>query len=234
MIGEVDVLMTDTLDQLRRVSLFAHLNREDLERIGNLMFERRYPKGRIVFVEGEPGEALYLLKEGKIKLTRQAEDGREHILHLVHAGEVFAEVVLFDGGGYPATAETMEDCQIGIIRNKDLEGIIADDPQLALAMLKIMARRLRAAQEKVMSLALHDAVRRVATTLLRLAEEHGVAEPEGLRLNLNLTNQDLANLAGTSRETVSRTLSDFRRRGIVRFSGQQVLILNRRRLLETF
>lgn len=224
--------MIDTLEHLRRVPLFARLDREDLDKIRAVMCERRYAKGRIVFVEGEPGEAVYLLKEGKIKLTRQAEDGREHILHLVNAGEVFAEVVLFDGGGYPATAETIEDCRIGIIRSRELEGIIAGEPRLVLAMLRIMAARLRAAQEKVMSLALHDAARRVAGTLLKLAEEHGTADPEGIRINLVLTNQELAGLAGTSRETVSHTLNDLRRREILTISRQQIVIRDRRRLLD--
>lgn len=225
--------MSNILEHLRRVPLFAHLEQEDLERIQAITSERHYGKGRIIFMEGEPGEALFLLKEGKIKLTRQTEDGREHILHLVNAGEVFAEVVLFDSGGYPATAETMEDCRIGIIKNRDLEGIIAGDARIALAMLRIMAVRLRAAQEKVMGLALYDAARRVVTTLLRLAEEHGITEPEGVRINLPITNQELANLAGTSRETVSRILSDLRRRDIVTISRQQIVIRDRRGLLET-
>ncbi len=225
--------MNQTVEQLRLVPLFARLEPGDLEKIGTLMYERRYGKGRIIFMEGAPGDALFLLKEGRIKLTRQTEDGREHILHLVNAGEVFAEVVLFDGGGYPATAETMEDCRVGIIRNQDLEQVIAGSPGLALAMLKIMAGRLRAAQEKVMSLALHDAARRVVSTLLRLAEEHGTAGPEGQRINLALTNQELAELAATSRETVNRTLNDLRRRKIIDVSGPQIIIRDRRRLLDT-
>lgn len=225
--------MEDSLQPLRRVPLFARLEPGDLEKIAAQMHERRFGKGRIIFTEGEPGEALFLLKEGRIKLTRQTEDGREHILHLVNAGEVFAEVVLFDGGGYPATAETMEDCRVGIIRNQDLERVIAGSPGLALAMLKIMAGRLRAAQEKVMSLALHDASRRVVSTLLRLAEEHGTAGPAGHRIDLALTNQELAELAATSRETANRTLNDLRRRGIIDLTGPQVVIRDRRRLLDT-
>lgn len=223
--------MADILDHLCRIPLFAHLNLEALKKIAAITQERRYGKGRIIFMEGEPGEAIYLLKKGKIKLSRQTEDGREHILHLVNAGQVFAEVVLFDEGGYPATAETLEDCQLVVIRNQDLNETIKTDPQIALAMLKIMARRLRAAQEKVASLALYDATRRVITILLRLAEEHGVTDPEGIRISILLTNQELANLAATSRETVSRILSDLRRQEILEIARQQIVIRDRLRLL---
>ncbi|MGC7879933.1 Crp/Fnr family transcriptional regulator, partial [Desulforudis sp. 1190] len=149
------------IEQLKRISLFAALPPEALKSVASIVRERRYAKGRLIFVEGEPGDGVFLLQEGRIKLTRQTPDGREHILHYVNPGEVFAEIVLFDGGTYPATAEVVEDARVGVILNPDFDDLIVKHPELALAMLRIMSRRLRTAQEKVMSLALHDVTRRL-------------------------------------------------------------------------
>ncbi|MDI6710032.1 MAG: Crp/Fnr family transcriptional regulator [Bacillota bacterium] len=222
----------DLTDQLKRVTLFADLPPEALAAVASLTRERPYRKGHIIFLEGEPGEAVFLLRRGRVKLTRRTADGREHTLHLVNPGEVFAEVVIFDGGPYPATAEVIEDAVVGIIANRDLDRLTLEQPSLALAFLKIMARRLRQAQDKVMSLALHDVTRRVITGLLMLAEDYGVPEAGGTRINLDLTNQELGNLVGASRESVNRTLSELRQAGLIELDRQRIVIRNRRELLE--
>lgn len=192
--------------------------------------ERRYQKGRIIFVEGEPGEAIFFLKSGLVKVTKQDEDGREHILHYVNPGDVFAEVVLFVAGGYPATAEVVEDAEVGLIRNKDMDMVLVKNPGIALELLKIMARRLRNAQQQIMELALKDTTRRLAGLLLKLADEHGVKDGDGVRLCLPLTNQELANMVGTSRETVNRILSELRRKKAVATTRQQGIIIYRTKL----
>ncbi|GAB6158907.1 Crp/Fnr family transcriptional regulator [Desulfotomaculum varum] len=220
----------ENIKYLLRIPLFYGLPDKQLLEISRLLLERSYQKGRIIFMEGEPGEALYILKSGLIKLTRRLEDGREHILHFVNPGEVFAEVVLFDGGDYPATAEVQEDCVVGILRNQDIERLISQNPGMAVAMLRIMSRRLRAAQEKVMHLALHDIARRLAFTLIKMAEEHGIAKPDGIFLNLNLTNQELANLTGSTRETVNRMLNSFKRSGAIEVDRQRIIILDKKKL----
>lgn len=192
--------------------------------------ERSYRKGRIIFVEGEPGEAVFFLKEGRVKISKQAEDGREQILHFIHPGEVFAEVVLFDGGPYPATAEAVEDSKIGLVRNTDMERITVENSGIALGMLKIMSRRLRVAQKQINELALMDTSRRMASTLLFLAHEQGIPCDGGLAIDMALTNQELASMIGTSRETANRILSDMRRQKAVRVDKKQIVITDMKRL----
>lgn len=192
--------------------------------------ERTYRKGRIIFVEGEPGEAVFFLKEGRVKISKQAEDGREQILHFIHPGEVFAEVVLFDGGPYPATAEAVEDSKIGLVRNTDMERITVENSGIALGMLKIMSRRLRVAQKQINELALMDTSRRMASTLLFLAHEQGIPCDGGLAIDMALTNQELASMIGTSRETANRILSDMRRQKAVRVDKKQIVITDMKRL----
>ncbi|MEW6698318.1 MAG: Crp/Fnr family transcriptional regulator [Bacillota bacterium] len=222
--------MDSNLRYLARIPLFYGLPEDQLREISNLLLERSYQKGRFIFMEGEPGEALFILKSGLIKLTKRLEDGREHILHFVNPGEVFAEVVLFDGGDYPATSEVQEDSVVGVLRNQDIERLISQNPSMAIGMLHIMSRRLRTAQEKVMNLALHDTARRLAFTLIKMAEEHGVKKPKGILINFNLTNQELANLTGSSRETINRMLNSFKRAGAIDVDRQQIMVVDKNKL----
>lgn len=222
--------MPDNIRYLQRAPLFYDLSEDQLQEISKLLLERSYHKGRIIFMEGEPGEALYILKSGLIKLTKRLEDGREHILHFVNPGEIFAEVVLFEGGNYPATAEVQEDSVVGVLRNQDIERLLSHHPSMAVGMLRIMSRRLRTAQEKVMNLALHDTARRLAYTLIKMAEEHGVKHPQGTLISMNLTNQEFANLTGSSRETVNRMLNSFKRAGAIEIERQQIIVIHKHKL----
>ena len=224
--------MSDNLHYLKNIPLFSVLNNEQLKEMNCRVIEREYKKGRIIFMEGEPGEAVYFLKKGLIKLSKQTMDGREHILHLVHPGDVFAEVVIFDSGSYPATAEVVEDASVGFIRNEDMCTVISDHADVALSMLRIMARRLRDAQEKVMNLALNDTARRLALVILGLAEERGVKENGIITIPVQLTNQEFANLIGTSRETVSRIINSFKRSGTLEIKRQQIVLYKREKLRE--
>lgn len=217
--------MPNNIDYLRNIHLFVDLSTEQLEQVANLVIERKYQRGRIIFMENEPGEAVYLLKKGRVKVFKQDEDGREHILHYINPGEVFGEVVLFDGGDYPACTEVVEDSEIGFIRNKDMDELVIKNPSIALALLKYMSRRLRFAQHQIMELALKDTTRRLASVLLQLAHEHGTHEDKGIRISLNLTNQELASMIGTSRETANRILSEFRRGKAVLIEKQDIIVL---------
>lgn len=226
--------MTENKDILKNISLFRYLADEQLAEVAKAVLERNYQRGRFIFMEGEPGEAIFFVKTGRVKISKQTSDGREHILHFVHPGEIFAEVVLFGDEHhpttYPATAEVVEDCCVGMIRNHDMERIIKASPDLAMGMLKILAARLRLAQRQINDLALMDVPRRMASMLLYLIAEQGIITPEGFRIEMSLTNQDLANMIGTSRETANRVLNDFRRQGIILVDKQQIVVLNVKKL----
>ncbi len=222
--------MESNLQLLRKIPLFAELDDNQLDRLSQVIIDRQYRKNQIIFGEGDPGEAIFLLKNGKIKLTKTTPDGREQILAFRSAGEIFAEVVLFDGGAYPATAEVIEDAKVGIIRNKDIERIILDNVDIAISLLKIMSKRLRQAQTSLKDIALKDVYGRLASTLLKLAAEHGIKSDGGTRISLNLTHQDLANMIGTSRESVNRVISEWRKEGVLDAQRGEITILKPQKL----
>ncbi|WP_027718407.1 Crp/Fnr family transcriptional regulator [Desulfovirgula thermocuniculi] len=217
-------MATRDVEQLRHIHLFAGLPTDQLAEIAALVRERKYRRGHIIFMEGEPGEAVFFLKSGRVKIFKQDEEGREQILHYINPGEVFAEVVLFDGGEYPACAEVVEDAQVGFIKNEDLNALLLQKPAIALSLLKIMARRLRASQKQIMELALKDTTRRLASLLLELALEHGTPEEGGLRIGVHLTHQELASMIGTTRETVNRILGEFRRDKAISVTRQGIVV----------
>jgi len=222
--------MAGNLEILKNIPLFTLLDKPQLEELEKSILERNYQKGRFIFMEGEPGEAVFFVKSGRIKVTKQTDDGREHILHFINPGEVFAEVILFDNGTYPATAEVIEDCTVGFIRNADMEKIISQHPDIALGLLKIMARRLRIAQNQLLQLALMDTTRRAASMLIFLSSEQGIHTDHGIVIDISLTNQDLAGLIGTTRETANRILNDFKRQKAIDVNKGQVTILDKYKL----
>jgi len=226
--------VSETVESLRKINLFAFLNDEQLEQVARLVIERFYKAGRIIFFENEPGEAVFFLKSGRIKITKADDDGREQILHFVHPGEMFAEVVLFGDSSYPATAEVIEDAEVQLIRNEDMDKLILEHPDIALGFLRIMAQRLRFAQRQINELALMSTTRRMASMLLFLATDQGTKTDKGIKINMSLTKQDLASLIGTSRETANRILSDFRKQKAIEVNRQEIVVLDKEKLKSWF
>lgn len=222
--------MTDYSEYLAKIPLFHDLTPEEVDTISGLARVRNYKKNMIIFMEGEPGEALYFVISGKVKISKTTEDGREQILHLLQHGDVFAEVVLIDGGPYPATAEVIETAQIGMLMNKDVENLIRSNADIAIKLLKIMSKRLRLAQRQVRDLALKDTYGRLAGMLLMLGTEHGKETEEGIRIELPLSRQELANLIGTTRETVTRILGDFKKYKCIELEKQAIILIDRAKL----
>lgn len=223
--------MEQNIRYLKKCFLFSELTDQQLADVAAIVRDRSYQPGQFVFIEGEPGEALFILKQGLIKLTKRTEDGREHILHFVNPGEVFAEVVLFDEkGSYPATAEVQQDTVVGVIRNSDMTALISSNSEIAVSLLAFMARRLRQAQDRSMNLALNDVRRRLVFILLDLASEHGTLTDQGIVLNLALTHQELANMVGTSRESANRIINDLKKSGALETNRQQIIILDKQTL----
>lgn len=215
---------------LRKIFLFTSLSERELAIIEGLILDRPYAKGSFIILEGEPGEALFLIRSGRIKIFKTAPDGREQILNILRQGSVFAEVVLFDGGAYPASAQALEDSLVGQLRNEDMEMMLKQHPLLAIKMLRIMSGRLRRAQGLIGDLALQDAYGRLAGLLLRAARQQGQRTPEGIVMQITLTRQEMANMVGTSRETVARILSRFQQEGVLRIERNRFIILAEEKL----
>ncbi|NLM45862.1 MAG: Crp/Fnr family transcriptional regulator [Firmicutes bacterium] len=217
---------------LRKVPFFTDLPAQDLEMVAGIMVERFYPKGTILFLEGDRGEALFVIASGRVKISKSSADGREQILHILGDGDIFAEVILFDRDPYPATAEAAEDTHCWLLYSTAMEQLLHRQPMLAIKLLRIMSRRLRQAQILIRDLALHDVYGRTAGLLLRLLKSEGKPHKKGIMLDVQLTRQEMASMIGTSRETVARVLSRFQKEGILLLEKQKIVILDAEKLQE--
>ncbi|MEG6586554.1 Crp/Fnr family transcriptional regulator [Dendrosporobacter sp. 1207_IL3150] len=215
------------IQYLRNIPVFCSLPEEQLLQIHKNTNEKMYRKGTVIFIEGDPGKGFHYVKSGKVKIVRITDDGREHIIKIMGAGEIFAEVLLFNNRPYPATAISVDDSCIGLINNLDLEKLILSNNEMALQLIKALSQRLLYAQQKIKNLALNDVTARTAEVLLRLSSEHGQVKANGqVEVNLELSRQDLASLVGTTRETVTRTLSALKKDKVIDFAGQKVIIID--------
>lgn len=214
------------IEYLRNVPVFENLPPEDLAIINQASIERKYKKNETIFVEGEPGEGFYYVKSGKVKIIKLSMDGREHIINILGPSEVFAEVLLFNKGPYPATAIAVEESCVGIIRNSELEAVIINHPRVAMNIIQVMSKKLLFIQKKVKSLAFSDSYAKIAQTVENLAVSHGKETCHGLEIDSGITRQDIANLAGTTRETVSRVFSVMKKDKVLEGDERRIIVLD--------
>ncbi|WP_346353990.1 Crp/Fnr family transcriptional regulator [Azotosporobacter soli] len=212
-------------DYLKAIPVFANLPDALLALIDQHTLERQLEKGETIFFEGEAGEGFHYVIAGQVKIIKTSEDGREHIIKVMQPGELFAEVLLFNSLPYPATAIAVESARVGMIRNVDLERLVLGNNQLALQLIKALSQRLLYAQQKIKNLALDDVLSRTAEVLLRLAGEQ-VGKEKTPEIKLDFSRQDLASLVGTTRETVTRTLSALKKDAIIDFEGSRIRLLD--------
>lgn len=203
------------LSILKKMLMFRDLSDESLRKVDNIWHESTYKKGKIIFVEGEPGYAFYFVISGKVKVYKTSNDGKEHIIHIFGDGYVFGEVTIYDKTEYPATAEVLENSRIGMIKIDDLEALIKEDTSLALELVKVLCRRLIMASVEIRNLAFKDAAQRTAIALLKLSQTHGVKTSKGTELKIDITRQELADAAGTTRESATRALAKLKKDNII-------------------
>ena len=210
--------------------LFAALDPRAQHELRAQMVETRLPRGRALFSEGDPGDRLYVVTAGKVKLGRTATDGRENLLAIMGPGEMFGELSLFDPGPRTATATAVTDTTLIGLGNSDLQPWLTAHPEVAVQLLSALARRLRRTNEAMADLVFSDVPGRVAKALLDLARRFGVTTDDGVLVTHDLTQEELAQLVGASRETVNKALADFAGRGFLRLEGRAVVILDLERL----
>ena len=220
----------DPVDGLGRSPLFAALEPQAQQQLRSQMVEVRLARGQTLFTEGDPGDRLYVVTEGKVKLGRTAADGRENLLAVMGPGEMFGELSLFDPGPRTATATAVTDTALRGLGHTDLQPWLTEHPEVAAQLLAALARRLRRTNEAMADLVFSDVPGRVAKALLDLAQRFGVPADDGLRVTHDLTQEELAQLVGASRETVNKALADFAGRGFLRLEGRAVVILDLERL----
>ena len=215
---------------LRRIPVFEDLDPADLAMIDRVTTERRIDRGATVFTEGEPGEGFHFIRSGKVKVIKLAADGREHILNILGPGEVFAEVLLFNDAPYPATVVAVEDSLVGVIRNRELEVLLVQQPRLAVHIIRVMSKKLLYIQSKVKTFALADSQAKIAQTLEYLLDRYGRQTGRGVEVALEINRQDIANMAGTTRETVSRVFRTLKDDGVLEDDERRIIVREPRRL----
>ncbi|MFI6293863.1 MULTISPECIES: Crp/Fnr family transcriptional regulator [Nonomuraea] len=220
----------NTEDVLGKAPLFAALDRESAAALRTSITEVQLSKGQTLFHENETGDRLYVVLEGKIKLSRQSPDGRENLLSVLGPSEMFGELSLFDPRPRTATATALTDVRLAGLGHDDLRPWLTGRPEVALHLLRALAQRLRRTNDVLADLVFTDVPGRVAKQLLDLAERFGTKTDDGLRVHHDLTQEELAQLVGASRETVNKALADFAQRGWLRIEAKAVVILDMDRL----
>jgi CRP-like cAMP-binding protein len=210
--------------------LFAALDAEGAQVLRETLIEKHVLKGQTLFEEGEPGDRLYVILDGKVKLGHSSPDGRESLMAVLGPGEMFGELSLFDPGKRAATATALTDASVLELSNEQLMPWLAGRPEVAAALLQALARRLRRTNEAMADLVFSDVPGRVAKALMDLGEKFGTVTPDGLLVTHDMTQEEIAQLVGASRETVNKALADFTQRGWLRLESRQVLIVDVERL----
>jgi CRP/FNR family cyclic AMP-dependent transcriptional regulator len=219
-------------DVLASAPLFAALDAEAAAALRHSMIEVDLPKGEVLFTEGEPGDRLYVIADGKIKLGATSADGRETLLAILGPGDMFGELSLFDPGPRTATATALTDATLLGLGHDDLQPWLTGRPGVGPALLRALARRLRRTNEAMADLVFSDVPGRVAKALLDLANRFGVPGDDGsVYVVHDLTQEELAQLVGASRETVNKALADFQNRGWIRLEPRGVYLLDEERLI---
>ncbi|MGE9807283.1 MULTISPECIES: Crp/Fnr family transcriptional regulator [unclassified Janibacter] len=218
------------LDVVRRAPLFSALDDDAAHALLATMTASRMERGDVLFREGDRGDRLYVITEGKIKLGRTSTDGRENLLSILGPGEMFGELSLFDLGPRTATATAVAETQLVALDNHQLRDFVAGQPRVAMTLMSALAARLRRTNDTLADLVFTDVPGRVAKALLDLSRRFGRPVEDGVLVAHDLTQEELAQLVGASRETVNKALADFASRGWLRLEARAVLLQDVERL----
>ncbi len=200
---------TIRMDSLRNVPLFRDFDETELMQVAGLVATRRYAKHQTIFREGDPGQTFYLILGGSVAVVRIASDGRETILSILKERDFFGEMSVFDTSVRAASVRTLTEVEVGAIERDDFLGLIDRNPRIGRLLVIALSERLRAANKLIAATTSQDIRARLAQLLLNLMQNFGEPHESGTRITLRLTNQEMANMIGTTRETVNRTLNRF-------------------------
>jgi CRP-like cAMP-binding protein len=216
--------MAKYTDLLGRVSIFRGLDKTALDQLSTKLKPMEYAKDALIVGQDDQGEALYIIENGRVKVVLYGDSGREMILTIFRPGDFFGEMSLLDGEPRSANVIALEDARVLVLSRNDFVGHLHESPGTALNILAEMSLRLRRADEVIGNLALLDVYGRVARVLIDMAKKDGRDSDEGIVIQERPTQQDIASMIGTSRETVSRVLSEFQRRGFLSMQGKTILL----------
>ncbi|UOF92055.1 Crp/Fnr family transcriptional regulator [Fodinisporobacter ferrooxydans] len=211
---------------LRKISFFRDLERTELEKIQHLLIQWAYSEKMNIFLQGDPLKYVYFIMRGKVKIFRADEHGREQIVNILQEGDMFPHKGFFHTAEYPANAVMIERGILFALPTASFRNLLETNPSLCIRLLAIMEARLTELQDRLEEIVLHDVAEQIIYMLMRLAQRHGVSVGERIWINVPFTNQELANMIGTSRETVNRTLNQLKKIGALRITTGHHLLLD--------
>ena len=212
----------EALETLRNIGLFSSVEDADLASIASLLIERRFPKHKTIVEEGLPGDYMYIIREGRVSVSKLSDDGREKILEFLEAGDFFGEMSLLDNAPRSASVRALGEVRVLALSRSDFLNVLRRSPDLAMAVIQELTRRLRQIDEQASSLSFQRVKERTQGLLRRLAKED--CPRPGRRATPVLTHQQIADMIGTSRETVTRALKGLRETGWLEKEGRRYLV----------
>lgn len=216
---------TNKLWFLKHIRLFDGISPSEMEEMQRITRMEEVKKRQPLYLPGDPSSNVYLLKKGRVKIANTAPSGKEVTFEILEPGEVFGELEVLEDTPRSTSAETLDDTLICIIPRKDFDQYLAMHPNVTVKLTKLIGLRLRKIQSRVEDLVFRDVPVRLAHLLVGLSKTDGIADKQGTRLKAKLTHQEMANLIGCSRETVSATLGQFRDNGFISIEGRAITIL---------
>lgn len=209
------------------MTIFKGLTGEELDRVVEIMGIREYKRNEVIFLEGDPGDCFYLVLSGEIRIFKLSSDGREKTLALIGAGDFFGEMALIEAKARSASAGTLTKARLAVLHRDHFNQLIFEHPEIALKMIVQLAERLRQANQQIESLAFQDVRERLIHFLLQYATE---TEKGTCVVSRKVTHQEIANLIGSSRESVTRMLGQLQDEGYITFDGKMIVVFDRDRL----
>jgi CRP/FNR family cyclic AMP-dependent transcriptional regulator len=215
---------------LGQIPMFEHLGPEDLEHLSGLLQQRRYPKGEVIFHQGDVGTALFIVRKGEVAIRLSSAEGKEVILALLGRGDAFGELALLDGEPRSTDAVTREESSLLSLHQEDFRRFLGERPQVAMGLLAVLSRMVRRVTRIVYDAAFLDARARLARVLLDLARTQGQPSAEGRVIIPRLTQAELANLCGLTRESANKWLRFYAKEGLLTYEGGQITLVDPERL----
>ena len=215
---------TDLTAVLGKAALFSSLSREEIQTLAARTVRKLFSAGELLFSEGEPCSGLQIIARGKVRIFKTSLNGREQVLALNVPGESVAELPVFDGGPYPASAAAVEDTEIAFISRRDFHAYCVEHPEVALKVLSVVGARLRRLVGIIEELSFTTIRERLIAMLVKLAQSEGRKTDRGIEILLPATHQELANQLGTVRELISRNLMRLQAEGLLDVDARQIVI----------
>lgn len=218
-------MIKNKLWYLQKINLFNAIPPEQMEELDRITRMAAVKKRETIYLPGDPSRQVYLLKSGRVKIARISEEGREVTLALLEPGEIFGELEILDDSPRDTLAEALDDSQLCVIQRETFLTLIRSRPELAFRLTKLIGFRMRQIESRVEDLVFRDVPSRLAHLLFQLSKDYGRETPQGILLRIKITHQEIANLIGSIRETVSAVLGDFKKEGLISFDGRQIILL---------